>query len=271
MHERHLNRSKYFKEQEFTVEKHVIPFIQEVREINENTSILEIGCGEGGNLAPFLKIGCKRIVGVDMSDGKIKNANKFFDKMENGNNIEFICSDVYDLSLEDIGQFDIIITRDVLEHIHGQERFMHFVKSFMKSDGKFFLGFPPWHNPFGGHQQMFESKFLSNLPFFHILPGSVYKFILKSFGETEAKIKGALEIKETGITIERFEKIIRRNNYTKEKQVFYFINPNYEAKFGLKPRVAWRLISSIPFIRNFFITTNYYLISKNETLPNKSS
>ena len=33
---------------------------------------------------------------------------------------------------EDIGQFDIIITRDVLEHIHEQDKFMGFVKKFMK-------------------------------------------------------------------------------------------------------------------------------------------
>lgn len=268
MQDRHLNRSKYFKEQEFTTEKYVVPFIQEVKEINEGTSVLEIGCGEGGNLTPFLKIGCKKIFGIDISEGKIKNAKKFFDKMENGNRINFICSDIYNVSVEDIGQFDIIITRDVLEHIHGQERFMHFVKTFLKLDGIFFLGFPPWNNPFGGHQQMCKSKFLSKLPFFHILPSSVYKFILKSFGETEAKIIGLLEVKETGITIERFERIIRNNNYTKEKRVFYYINPNYEVKFGLKPRIVWRLISSIPFIRNFFITASYYLISKNETLPN---
>ena len=262
MQERHLNRSKYFKEQEFTVEKHVLPFIKEVKEINEKMSVLEIGCGEGGNLVPFLKRGCKRIVGIDMSKGKIANANKFFDKEENGNSVEFICDDIYNISAEDIGQFDIIITRDVLEHIHGQEKFMNFVKIFMKPEGKFFLGFPPWHNPFGGHQQMCKSKILSKLPYFHILPKPIYKFILKLFGETQSTINGLLEIKETGITIERFERIIKKNNYRIDKRVFYFINPNYEIKFGLKPRTNWKLISSIPFIRNFFITTNYYVISK---------
>lgn len=269
MQDRHSNRELYFKEQEITVEKYVIPFIHEVKNINEHTSVLEIGCGEGGNLAPFLKTGCKRIVGIDMSKGKIENANKFFDKIENSNNIEFINDDIYNISAEDIEQFDIIITRDVLEHIHGQEKFMSFVKEFMKPDGIFFLGFPPWHNPFGGHQQICKSKFLSKLPYFHILPRSAYEFILKSFGESEAKIRALLEIKETGITIERFERILKKNNYTKDKRVFYFINPNYEIKFKLKPRKAWRLILSIPFIRNFFITTNYYVISTNETLPNK--
>ena len=262
MQDRHFDRSKYFKEQEVTTEKYVLPFIQEIKEINEETSVLEIGCGEGGNLMPFFAKGCKRVVGIDMSKGKIENASKFFEKNIGNNNVEFICDDIYNLNVQDIGQFDIVIARDVLEHIYDQDRFMSLVKSFMKSDGKFFLGFPPWFNPFGGHQQMCDNKFLSKLPYFHILPSLIYRYILKLFGETDSKIKGLLEVKETGITIERFERIIKKNNYTTNKRVLYFINPNYEVKFGMKPRVSWKLVSSVPVIRNFLITTNYYVISK---------
>ena len=54
MQERHRNREVYFNEQAVTSEKYVLSFINEVMDINENTSILEIGCGEGGNLKPFL-------------------------------------------------------------------------------------------------------------------------------------------------------------------------------------------------------------------------
>lgn len=261
MQDRHINRKKYFEEQSKTTEKYVFSFINEVKAITEDTSVLEIGCGEGGNLLPFLKAGCKRIVGIDMSKGKIENANRFFEDMEGSKNIEFIHADIYDVSAGEIGQFDVIITRDVLEHIHGQNEFMRHVKKFMKPGGKFFLGFPPWFSPFGGHQQVCENKFLSKLPYFHILPRFVYRFILKSFRTTDAKIEGLLEIKQTGINIERFEQILRRENFRKDRRIFYLINPNYEIKFGLKPRVAWKLVSSVPFIRNFFITTNYYLIS----------
>ncbi|MBW8332769.1 MAG: class I SAM-dependent methyltransferase [Prolixibacteraceae bacterium] len=262
MQKRHTDRKLYFKEQERTFGKHVLPFIQEVKEINEQTSVLEIGCGEGGNLIPFLKLGCNRIVGIDMSKGKIENAKEIFGKFENVNPAEFIVDDIFNVDIDDIGQFDIIITRDVLEHIHGQEKFMKFVKKFLKSDGKFFLGFPPWYNPFGGHQQMCDSKFLSKIPYFHILPKFMYRFILKVFGESDAKIRGLLEVKDTGITIERFQRILKQEQYLINKRSFYFINPNYEVKFGLKPRKAWKLITIIPIIRNFFITTNYYLISK---------
>ena len=261
MQERHLQREKYFKEQEFTVKKYVIPFIEKSMRIDKNTSVLEIGCGEGGNLKPFLDLACKKVIGVDMSSGKIKNANMFYQNHPNKQNIKFIKADIYDIF--NIGQFDLIIMRDVLEHIHDQNKFMSVVKRFMKPSGKFFLGFPPWQNPFGGHQQICESKILSKMPYFHILPTPIYRIILKLFGEKKDKIKGLLEVKETGITVERFEKILKRNSYHKDNRVFYFINPNYDIKFNLKPKVQLKLISSIPYFRNFFITTNYYLISQN--------
>jgi 2-polyprenyl-3-methyl-5-hydroxy-6-metoxy-1,4-benzoquinol methylase len=259
MQERHLDRKKYFGEQSATTEKYVIPFIRETIEINEDTSVLEIGCGEGGNLMPFLNIGCKRIVGVDMSKGKIENANLFFSDHPKKNNIKFVLNNIYDVG--DIGQFDIILTRDVLEHIHGQERFMQYVKRFLKPGGKFFLGFPPWQSPFGGHQQICENKILSKLPYFHILPKSLYKLILKSFKESSQKIVGLLEIKETRISIERFEGILKKERYKKDKSCHYLINPNYEIKYGLKPRRTWNFFSSIPHLRNYLITTNYYVVS----------
>ncbi len=264
MQERHVNRKRYFEEQGVTTTKYVIPFIQKVKNINKQISILEIGCGEGGNLAPFLAIGCKKIVGVDMSQRKIENAKDFFKNKDHSNNIRFICDDIYNMDVEDIGKFDIIMMRDVIEHIHGQEKFMSFVKKFMKPDSKFFLAFPPWYNPFGGHQQICRSKVLSKLPYFHILPQFIYKSILKLFGETETLINSLLEVKETGISIERFERIIK-SDYIIDSKVLYFINPNYEIKFGLTPKVAWKLCASIPFVRNFFITTGYYVIALNKT------
>ncbi|MFN5621523.1 MAG: class I SAM-dependent methyltransferase, partial [Flavobacteriales bacterium] len=168
---------------------------------------------------------------------------------------------IYNRSEAD-GTFDIIIMRDVIEHIHDQEKFMGFVKRFMAPGAAFFLAFPPWYNPFGGHQQICKSKLLSKLPYFHILPAFLYKGILKAFGESDKAIEDLLEIKQTGISLERFERILRKEGYTVSRKTFYFINPNYETKFGLKPRVQSRLITAIPFVRNFTVTAGYYVVVK---------
>lgn len=259
MQERHGNRKKYFTEQSVTIKKYVFPMLDSVDKITHETSVLEIGCGEGGNLLEFVEFGCKRVVGIDMAANKIENGKEYFKDVPNSENLELICSDIFDI--ENLGQFDIILTRDVLEHIHGQEKFMEFVKKFLKPGGKFFLGFPPWQNPFGGHQQLCKSKVLSKLPYYHILPKFMYGPILKLFKETPEKIEALMEIKDTRISIERFERILKKSNYKKDQRIFYFINPNYEVKFGLKPRVIWPVFSWIPYFRNYLITTNYYIVS----------
>ena len=260
MQERHLNRNKYFNEQVYTTEKYVIPFISDTITVEKNLSVLEIGCGEGGNLKPFLDVGCN-VTGVDLSEKKIENGKQFFADHRNENNLTLIAEDIY--QSKSLGQYDLIIMRDVIEHIHDQAKFMGYVIKYLKPKGRFFLAFPPWYNPFGGHQQICENKILSMLPYYHIFPQKMYKGILNLFNEDKDRIKGLLEIKETGITIERFQKILSNNNYKIEKKFFYFINPNYEIKFGLKPRKQLSFISSIPFVRNFVTTSCYYIISAN--------
>ncbi len=258
MQKRHTDRYSYFNEQADTTLKHVIPFVQGLISFDKNTRILEIGCGEGGNLKPFADMGCQ-IIGVDMNQNKIRNAKSFFESHPNKNNTQFILQDIYES--EDLGQFDFVFMRDVLEHIHNQERFMDFVQQFLKPKGLFFLGFPPFQNPFGGHQQICKSKILSTTPYYHNLPKPIYRGILKLFKEPEYQIENLLEVKDTGITIERFEKIVKKYNYQIKKKTFYFINPNYEIKFGLKPRKQNKLINNIPYLRNYLITTNYYLLT----------
>ncbi|MBT3209629.1 MAG: class I SAM-dependent methyltransferase [Bacteroidetes bacterium] len=263
MFKNHTKRYKYFEEQIYTTQNYVIPFIKDYVELDQNTEILEVGCGEGGNMKPFLDLGCK-LTGVDLSAGKIENAKHFFQNHNNSKNLEFIHNDIYNLQVELKNKFDFIFLRDVLEHIHNQERFIKFIKTLLKPDGKLFLGFPPWQNPFGGHQQMCENKFLSLMPFIHILPNPIYVGLMKLFGESETKINMLLEIKETRISIERFLRIIKSEDLSVAKKLLFFINPNYEIKFKLKPRKQLNFLTSIPYLRNFLITTCYFLIEKND-------
>lgn len=262
MHERHTDKQLYFNEQVYTTEKYVIPFIRQAIDFNSITSVLEIGCGEGGNLKPFIDLGYK-VTGIDISSSKIEHAIKFFQDHPQRLNARFITNDIY-LAENDLNEkYDLIIMRDVIEHIHDQSRFMDFVKRFLKPEGVFFLAFPPWYNPFGGHQQVSGNRILSKLPYYHLFPANLYKFILKLGGESKEKIEGFLEIKETGISIERFENILSKTDYKILLKKHYFFNPNYEIKFKLKPREQLKILTAIPFFRNLVTTASYYLLKKN--------
>ena len=73
---RHKNREIYFREQAECTQKYVIPYIEQVLCIKPNLRILEIGCGEGGNLKPFLDLGC-HCVGIDIDVAQLEKAKAF--------------------------------------------------------------------------------------------------------------------------------------------------------------------------------------------------
>ncbi len=261
MQERHLNRKHYFLEQGKTTRQFVIPYIQEVCPIGHTTRVLEIGCGEGGNLIPFIELGC-RVLGIDISEKKINHARQFTEEVLPGSKPEFICQDIYTVDPGETGLFDLVIMRDVIEHIPHQDHFIAHLKSFLSPGGRVFFGFPPWHMPFGGHQQMCRSRVLSKMPYFHLFPNFIYKAILRVFGEKEGTIKALLDTKSTGIGISKFENILSRQGYVFDRKTLWFINPNYQTKFGLKPRKQWPLIGAIPLLRDF-VTTCYYCVVRS--------
>ncbi len=257
MQKRHLNNKQYFEEQAYTSEKFVIPYINSHIFLSNQSTVLEIGCGEGGNLIPFINMGCK-VTGIDLAEYKIKKGTEYFKENKYGASVNLVYGNIYEN--ENLGVFDVIILRDVIEHLPNQEMFMSFLKHFVHDKSVIFFGFPPWQNPFGGHQQICHSKFLSKLPYFHLLPRTIYLSVLKWFGEKEGTIKELMAIRKTGISIERFERIVREENYSILQRTHYFINPNYEVKFGLKPRIQLKLVSRISWARNFLTTAVYYLI-----------
>lgn len=236
----------------------VIPFIEEAFPIKPGMRVLEIGCGEGGVLKAFINKGLTG-VGVELVEERLVNAREFMKEELASGKVRFISKDIYDVSPETDfgGGFDIIVLKDVIEHIFDQEKLIGRLKSFLKQGGVVYFGFPPWQMPFGGHQQIIKNKFLANLPYYHLLPRPVYKGILDLAKQPSKEL---LEIKETGISIERFERIVKKCDYKILHYTHYLINPIYRYKFGWKARKQAGVIKAIPWVRNFFTTCVYYLI-----------
>ena len=256
MQKRQLNRRQYFDELATTSEKYFIPYIRRYIPLKKGTNVLEIGCGDGGNLLPFSRMGCN-VLGVDMAQERIKDAAAFF--RENGAEGHFIASDIFVLK-ELEHQFDLIVCHDVIEHIADKQEFMRKCKILLNPEGVIFMSFPAWQMPFGGHQQLCKSNFLSHLPFFHLLPSKWYERMLRTWREDGKCIRELLDIKQTRCPIELFEKTIENERFETVDRTLYFINPHYEVKFGLSPRKLYAAIGNIPYLRNFFTTSCFYIL-----------
>ena len=208
----------------------------------------------------FIEEGHKGI-GIELSKSKIERAEKFMSQELKQGQVRFFHRDIHLFNRKELGYgFDLIILKDVIEHVHDQQKMLEKLKELLNENGIIFIGMPPWTMPFGGHQQMLNSKYLSKLPYFHILPRPIYKWMMKLGEKRPEVIESQLEIKDTQISIHRFYKIAKEADLKILKRQFYLINPNYKYKFGLKPRKQFKLLAGIPVVRDFFTTTVYFVL-----------
>ena len=258
MYDFHTDNKKYFEIQLSNVRQWIVPFVQQVKVIEPGMQLLEIGCGQGSLLRGFCEVGCN-CTGVEMYPLWLEKATEWLQPEITAGKVRLINSNIYDVDAEKDLQtkFDIIVLKDVIEHIHDQEKLIAWMKNFLRPEGIILFAFPPWQMPFGGHQQMLQG-WLGKAPYWHLLPMPLFKKLLKI---NKQYSEDMVEIKETGISIERFERILKKTGYKILLQKHWLINPVYEYKFGWKPRKQFSWIQAIPFIRNFFTTAVYYITS----------
>ena len=77
MQKRHQDRQCYFNELANTSRSFYINYVKQFISLSSSTHILEIGCGEGGNLLPFAELDCK-VTGIDRAASRIHQAQSFF-------------------------------------------------------------------------------------------------------------------------------------------------------------------------------------------------
>lgn len=257
----HSDRTIYFKLQYNNTKDNIIPWIEKHKPISAGMRVLEIGCRDGGVLMPFMERGCT-VTGFDLDRGPVESAQKIYAEDIKQGKASFFVKDVHDYIAENkdnqSAKFDIIVLKDVIEHVYGHEEMISNLKHILLPTGVLYFGFPPWQNPFGGHQQVLRSKLWSRLPYYHLLPNFIYYGIIKrwekdSFGFIKAT-------KETRITPEKFERLVQKHNFEILENHHYLIGTMYKYKFGLMPRRQFGIIKGIPYFRNFFTTAVDYVI-----------
>ena len=255
MQKRHTDRYRYFREEAATTEKYFIPYLSEFMDVGD-ISVLEVGCGEGGNLLPFARRGC-RVVGVDLSEQRVRQAESFFSRECAAGT--FVCDDVMHYR-GDGRLFDLIVCHDVVEHIHEKGKMLLALKRLLAPGGRLFVAFPAWQMPFGGHQQIARSWVVSHLPFVHLLPELAFCLMLRLFGEDASKINELIGIRRTRCTVEMFEREAAYAGYTVCDRRLWLVNPHYEVKFGLRSIRLCRQLSALPYIRNFMASSCFYVV-----------
>lgn len=140
MQKRHTDRKMYFHDLEITSKEFYVSYLSNFKKLTSKSRVLEVGCGEGGNLVPFAQLGC-RVTGIDIAECRIIDAKAYFSEI--CENATFVCCDFmkYHAPINEEEKFDVILLHDVIEHVPAKGKFLLHLKSFLKSTGVLFVGF----------------------------------------------------------------------------------------------------------------------------------
>lgn len=240
----------------------IIPFIAPhlVKPL-ASCKVLELGCGEGGNLRPFAEAGAI-CTGIDLNKLKIEEGRQIMADLVEAGRMTLFAEDIFNPDIERAftGQFELIILKDVIEHIPNKDKALAQMKQFLAPGGLLFIGWPPWRMPFGGHQQIAHNKWLKKLPWVHLLPKGLYVALLNGLGEPKEVVAELAEIHDYRVSIALMNRLYKQGGFAMQAERHYLINPIYEYKFGLKTREQWPWLRALPWIRDFFTTSCYYLL-----------
>lgn len=222
-----------------------------------NKRILEIGCAEAGLLKFYHKKGAV-CSGIELSDIRYNNA-LLLDKRNEINLFQAdICNPTsYKKHIKK--NFDMIIMRDVIEHIDNKRIALSNIFNILKPGGKLFMSFPPKYCAYSGHQQTISNLF-GKLPYIYMLPDVIYKKYLRLISCPEKKIEYLIMTKKTRISIRKMHEIVNSLGFNILNQSKWFSRPAYAFRFNF-PKIK-NPFSFISILDEIFSNGVLYLLEK---------
>lgn|SRR5690606_11222953 len=236
-----------------------------------NKSILEIGCGHGGNTYFMAMNGASRAVGIDINMQNLEIAEKVRHSIQCGDALvtkaEFYKMDAGALTFCP-ESFDIIIADNVFEHFMEPAKVLRECHRVLASKGVIYIGsMPSYYSRYGLHLKnglkvpwanlFFSEKTICNVmvrlcsdspSLMNIYPG------VKSRPTKVRELRAYGDL--NGMTYNRFRKMAKENGFS----VKHF-------KVSPTPRLVGPVIQSLPFIRrtilaDIFSSKASYILQK---------
>ena len=206
--------------------------------------VLDFGCGTGHQAVTLSLNGARRVVGLDSSVEGLKVAKDLAARMQLTGKVEFI------QNLDDryVGKFDIVISKDSMEHFSDPGRVLDQMVRALNPDGMLFITFgPPWLAPYGGHMHFF-----TKLPWVHLLFSERTILTVRAHFRNDRALR--YEDVEGGLnkmTVSRFERLVAQSGVR-----VLFRNDEYVKGISLPGKLPW--------IREFFINQVSCILTRKE-------
>jgi 2-polyprenyl-3-methyl-5-hydroxy-6-metoxy-1,4-benzoquinol methylase len=142
--------------------------------------VLEVGCGSGGILVPFTEVGAE-VIGIDFDDTYMEAGRK--------RGLNLIDQSIYEFRAEN--KFDLIILKDVLEHLPDLNLVLQRLKSLLSETGNVYIQVPTFEGlEFLGYQNDFL-RYFQNAHIVHFSEASLnYVFAKNGFDTVYSDVNG---------------------------------------------------------------------------------
>lgn len=255
------NEKYYWTYQYRLAHQTLVPQLLQDEAFHPGAAVAEIGCAEAGVLTAFIQAGASAALGTDIEAGRLESGKNILNAINpdlahrltlSTHNVLFDA-----LQPEWQGAFDLVILRDVIEHLDDTFLALHNIRRLLKPGGALFVEFPPYTSPFGGHQHLLKN-FWGKIPYIHLLPRPLLRWCTRS-GWHPVDIEEVRRLKTIALTPKKFLHAARKAGYTVTHERYYLFRPVYAIKFGL-PVIALTGLRHIPGITTLFsMEANYVL------------
>jgi len=134
-------------------------FINYLKQKKTGTTVLDLGCGNGwfSNLIA-LHFPSFRVVGIDINEFELKQANKIFQR----ENLFFVFGNIFKLpSKSFVNEFDIIVLNASVQYFKDFKCLISKLHSFLKPNGEIHI----MDSPFYENKELLKAKLRTNLYF----------------------------------------------------------------------------------------------------------
>lgn len=160
-------------------------------------TVIDFGCGRGEETVELAKLGCKKVIGLDIQPHFLAQGRTAA-RIAGVSNVEFV-----ERTQEQ--RADAVISVDAFEHFSEPALMLKKMHLLLRPGGTLYLSFgPTWYHPYGGH-------LFSVFPWAHLL------FTETALCRWRSHIRddGAMRFKDVAgglnqMTIKRFEQIVHR-------------------------------------------------------------
>ncbi|MBN2414698.1 class I SAM-dependent methyltransferase [bacterium] len=233
----------YFEQKRHTV-SYLIPYFESHIPEFRSKRVLEIGCAEAGFLAELHRIGID-CLGVELEPSRVRTA------LAKVPDLRIITGDITDPAVvASIGdRFDLIVLRDVIEHIPGRTALFAAVLRLLKPGGMVYISFPPRCSAFAGHQQNGRSP-LRFVPWLQLWPRPLLDAAGRLLREAPYMIRCIHENGRTGLSVAAFDRLWKGAGMRPLVYDLFVSRPVYRTRYG----VPVLRFPAIPLLREVLAT-----------------